>query len=96
MIEIVVAAPAVSIEDRRAIHGETLIRSACEMLARTSPPLIAAFTVSLPGSEPAETDRLQKIACALAAEYEFDAAVRVEGSHISVRFTRRQDCGDRQ
>jgi hypothetical protein len=96
MIESIVPALAVSIEDWRSTHGATLIRSACETLARTSPALIAAFTVSLPASEPAQTDRLQEMARSLAAEYELDAAVTVEESHISVRLIRRQDCGGRR
>jgi hypothetical protein len=93
MMEIVVAALAVGLEDRRSTHGETLIRSACETLTQTPPALIAAVTLSLPASEPVQADRLQKMACSLAAQCEFDASVTVEESHISVRFTRRQDCG---
>jgi hypothetical protein len=96
MMEVVVATVAVGLEDRRSTHGETLIRSACETLAQTSPALIAALMVSLPASEPAQINRLEKIARSLAAEYELDAAVTVEDSHISVRLTRRQDCGGRQ
>jgi hypothetical protein len=96
MIEMIFARLAVSIQDRRRTHGEALIRSACETLARTSPGLVAALMVSLPASEPAQINRLEKIARSLAAEYELDAAVTVGESHISVRLTRRQDCGGRQ
>jgi hypothetical protein len=99
MIEMVVAPLPVSMEtpwERRSTGRATLIRSACETLARTSPAVIAALTVSLPASEPAQTNRLQEMARWLAAEYEFDAAVAVEESHISVRFSRRQGCGGRE
>ena len=95
MMEIVVAAVAVTAAGRPSTHGETLIRSACETLDRTSPALIAAVTLSLPASEPVEISWLRATACSLAAQYEFDAAVTVGESHISVRFTRRQDCGGR-
>ena len=93
MMEIVVAAVAVGLEDRRSTHGETLIRSACEMLAQTSPDLVAALTVSLPASGPAEAGWLKASACSLAARYEFDAAVAVEERHVGVRLTRRQKGG---
>jgi hypothetical protein len=93
MIEIVVAAVPARVDDRRSTDGESLIRSACEMLARTSPPLIAAFTVWLPASEPAQTNWLQNMACSLAAKQGFDAAVTVEKGHVGVRFTRRQNHG---
>jgi len=93
MMEIVVADLAVGLEDRRSTHGETLIRSACETLAQTSPALIAAVTLSLPAGGLAQSNWLRAMACSLAAEYEFDAAATVEDSRIGVRFTRRQDCG---
>ena len=96
MMEIVVAAVAVGLEHRRSAHGETLIRSACEMLAQTSPGLVAAVTVSLPASEPGETIWLRAAACSLAAGYDFDAAVAAEESHVSVRLTRRQNRGGPQ
>jgi hypothetical protein len=93
MMEIVVAAVAVGLEDRRSTHGETLIRSACEMLAQTSPDLVAALTLSLPASGPAEAGWLNASACSLAAQYEFDAAITVEERHVGVRLTRRQNHG---
>jgi hypothetical protein len=96
MIETIVAALAVSIEGRRSTHWATFIRSACETLTRTSPDIVAAVTVSLAASEPAQINRLEKIVRSLAAEYEFDAALTEENAHISVRLTRRQDCGGRQ
>jgi hypothetical protein len=96
MMEVVVATVAAGLGDRQSTHWAALIRSACETLTRTSPALIAALTVSLPASEPAQINRLEKIARSLAAKYEFDAAVTVGESHISLRLTRRQDCGGRQ
>jgi len=96
MMEIVVAALAVGLDDRRSTHGETLIRSACDMLSQTSPDLVAAVTVSLPVGTPAEIDWLRATACSLAAKYEFDAAVTVEEGHVGVRLTRSQDCGGRR
>ena len=93
MMEIVVAAVAASLERLPPTQGETLIRSACETLAQTSPGVIAAVTVSLPASEPGETNWLRAAACSLAAQYEFDAAVTAGGSHVSVRLTRRQNRG---
>ncbi|MCJ7510590.1 MAG: hypothetical protein MUP14_06865 [Dehalococcoidia bacterium] len=87
------ATVAVGLGDRRPTHWAALIRSACETLTRTSPALIAALTVSLPASEPAQINRLEKIARSLAAEYEFDAALTEENAHISVRLTRRQSHG---
>ena len=93
MMEIVVAALAVGLEDRRSTHGETLIRSACEMLARTSPDLVAAVTLSLPAEGLAQASWLRATACSLAAQYEFDVAVTAEESHVSVRLTRAQNRG---
>jgi len=93
MMEIVVAALAIGLEDRRSPHGETLIRSACEMLARTSPDLVAAVTLSLPAEGLAQASWLQASAQSLAAQYEFDAAVTAGDSHASVRLTRRQNRG---
>jgi len=96
MMEIVVAAVAVGLENRRSTHGETLIRSACEMLAQTSPDLVGALTLSLPASGPAEAGWLKASACSLAAQYEFDAAVTAEERHVGVRLTRRQKGGSRR
>jgi len=96
MMEIVVAALAVGLDGRRSTHGETLIRSACEMLAQTSPGLVAAVTVSLPAEGLAQSNWLRAAACSLAAKYEFDAAVAVENAHISVRFTRGPPHGARR
>jgi hypothetical protein len=93
MMEIVVAAVAVGLDERRSTHGETLIRSACEMLAQTSPDLVTALTVSLPAERPAEMSWLKASACSLAAQYEFDTAVTATEGHISVRLTRRQNRG---
>jgi len=93
MMEIVVAAVAASPERLPSTHGETLIRSACEMLAQTSPGLVAAVTVSLPAEGLAQTNWLRAAACSLAAKYEFDAAVTAGDSHASVRLTRRQNRG---
>jgi hypothetical protein len=93
MMKIVVAALAVGLEDRRSTQGETLIRSACEMLARTSPDLVTAVTVSLPAEGLTQTNWLRAAACSLAAQYEFDAAVTAGDSHASVRLTRRQNRG---
>ena len=96
MIEAIVAALAVSTEDRRPTHGETLIRSACETLGQTSPGLVAAVTVSLPAAGLAQANRLSAAACSLAAGYDFHAAVTVAESHVSVRLTRRRACGGRR
>jgi len=93
MMEVVVVTVAVGLEDRRPTHGETLIRSACEMLAQTSPGLVAAVTVSLPAEGLAQINWLRPTACSLAAKYEFDAALTEENAHISVRLTRRQSHG---
>ena len=93
MMEIVVAAVAVTSVDRPSTHGETLIRSACEMLAQTSPSLVSAVTVSLPAEGPAQTNWLRASACSLAAQYEFDATVTAGDTHASVRLTRRQNRG---
>ena len=87
-MEIVAGALAAGLEGRRSSQGEVLIRSACDMLAQTSPDLVAAVTISLPSDGPAEISSLWATACSLAAQYEFDAAVTVEGSHIDVRLTR--------
>jgi len=87
-MEIDVSALAADLEGRRPTQGEVLIRSACELLAQTSPDLVAAATISLPADGPAEISSLWATACSLAAQYEFDAAVTVEGSHIDVRLTR--------
>ena len=95
MMEIVVAAVAVGLEGPRPTHGETLIHSACEMLAQTSPDLIAAVTVSLPAEGLAQTSWLQASAHSLAAQYEFDAALTAGDSHVSVRLTRRHRSGGR-
>jgi len=95
MMEIVIAAVAASLERLPPTHGETLIRSACEMLAQTSPDLIAALTLSLPASGPAEAGWLKASACSLAAQYEFDTAVMASDSHVSVRLARRQKGGSR-
>jgi len=91
MMEIVVATVAVGVENRPSTHGETLIRSACETLDRTSPALVAAVTLSLPASEPVEISWMRAAACSLAAQYELDAAVTAGHSHASVRLTRRQN-----
>jgi len=93
MMEIVVAAVAASPERLPSNQGETLIRSACETLAQTSPDLVSAVTVSLPAEGPSQASWLRASACSLAAQYEFDAAVAGEESLISVRLTRRQDRG---
>jgi hypothetical protein len=95
-MEIVVAALAASPERLPPTEGETLIRSACETLAQTSPGLIAAITLSLPAGGPGEANWLRAAAFSLAAQYEFDAAVTAGGSHVSVRLTRRQNRGDRR
>jgi hypothetical protein len=89
MMEIVIAALAESLERLPPTEGETLIRSACETLAQTSPGLIAAMTLSLPAGGPGEANWLWAAACSLAAQYEFDAAVAADDSHVSVRLTRR-------
>jgi hypothetical protein len=89
MMEIVVAALGAGLEARRPSHGETLVRSACETLARTSPGLVAAVTVSLPAGGPADITWLKASACSLAAQYDFDAAVTAGEGHVSVRLTRR-------
>ena len=94
-MEIVVAAVAASPERLPPTQEETLIRSACETLAQTSPDLVSAVTVSLPAEELAQTNWLRASACSLAAQYEFDAAVAVGESHVSVRLTRRRDTGGR-
>ena len=96
MMEIDVAALAAGLEDRRSTQGEVLIRSACELLAQTSPDLVAAVTISLPADGPAEISWLWATACSLATKYEFDATVIVEGSHIGVRLTRSQERGIRR
>ena len=96
MMEIVVAALAVGLDGRRSTHGETLIRSACEMLAQTSPGLVAAVTVSLPASGLGQINWLRATACSLAAQYEFDAAVTAGDTHVSVRLTRRPPHGARR
>jgi len=93
MMEIVVAAVAASPERLSSSQGETLIRSACETLAQTSPDLVSAVTVSLRAEGLAQTSWLRASACSLAAQYEFDAAVAVEESRISVRLTRRRNRG---
>jgi hypothetical protein len=93
MIEIVVAAVPARVDNRRSTDGESLIRSACEMLARTPPALIAAVTLSLPADGPAKISWLRTTACSLAAKQGFDAAVTVEKGHVGVRFTRRQNHG---
>ena len=95
-MEIVAGALAAGLEGRRSSQGEVLIRSACDMLAQTSPDLVAAVTISLPSDGPAEISRLWARACSLAAQCELDAAVMVEDSYITVRFTRRQRCGVRR
>jgi hypothetical protein len=93
MMEIVVAALAVGLEDRRSTHGETLIRSACEMLARTSPDLVAAVTLSLPAEGLAQASWLRATACSLAAQNESDVAVTAGEGHVSVRLARAQSHG---
>lgn len=93
MMEIVVAAVAASLERLPPSQGETLIRSACETLAQTSPDLVSAVTVSLPAEGLAQTNWLRASACSLAAKYEFDAAVTAGDSHVGVRLTRRQNRG---
>ena len=87
------AALAVGLEDRRSTHGETLIRSACEMLAQTSPDLVAAVTLSLPAEGLAQASWLRAIACSLAAHNEVDVAVTAGEGHVSVRLTRRENRG---
>ena len=96
MMQIVVAAVAVGLKGPRPTHGETLIRSACEMLAQTSPGLVAAVTVSLPAEGLAQTNWLRAAACSLAAKYEFDAVVTAGDSHVGVRLTRRQNRAGRR
>jgi len=95
-MEVVVATVAVGLEDLRPTHGETLIRSACETLAQTSPGLIHAVTLSLPAEGLAQISWLRAAACSLAAGYDFHAAVTVAESHVSVRLTRRRACGGRR
>jgi hypothetical protein len=94
-MEVVVAAVAASLERLPPTQGETLIRSACETLAQTSPDLVSAVTVSLPANSPTEVSWLRASACSLVAQYEFDAAVMTGDSHVSVRLTRRQKGGSR-
>jgi hypothetical protein len=93
MMEVLVAAVAASLERLPPTQGETLIRSACETLAQTSPDLVSAVTVSLPAEGLAQTNWLRAAACSLAAQYEFDAAVMAGDSHVSVRLTRRHNRG---
>ena len=95
MMEIVVAAVAASLERLPPTQGETLIRSACETLAQTSPGLVTAVTISLPAEGLAQTNWLQASARSLAAQYEFDAGVAAEEGHVSVRLTRRHRSGGR-
>ena len=95
MMEIVVAGVAVGLESPRPTRGETLIRSACEMLAQTPPDLVAAVTISLPAEGLAQTNWLQASARSLAALFEFAAGVAAEEGHVSVRLTRRQNRGGR-
>ena len=96
MMEIVVTAVALGTGHLRSTtHGETLIRSACETLAQTSPGLIHAVTLSQPASGQNQIGWLRAAACSLAAQYEFDAAVTAGDSHVSVRLTRRPPHGAR-
>ena len=95
MMQIVVAAVAASLERLPPTQEETLIRSACETLAQTSPDLVSAVTVSLPAEGLAQTSWLRAAACSLAAKYEFDAAVTAGDGHASVRLTRRPPHGAR-
>jgi len=63
------------------------------MLARTSPDLVAAVTLSLPAEGLAQASCLRATACSLAAHNEFDVAMTAEESHVSVRLTRAQNRG---